>query len=388
MPGQASSEKFNSILVLNGGSSSIKLSIFGANDKNSAPSSWTDNQACRLMQMESGEISELIKSAIAKSGFNIHDIKCVGHRVVHGGDKMRAAAVIDESVEAKIKELIQLAPVHNPLALKIIRAAKLLLPDALQVAVFDTAFHSDLKESAYIYALPYEWYEDFGIRRFGFHGINHKYCSEMAAKILSSELEKLKIVSCHLGNGCSLAAVMDAKCVGTSMGFTPLEGLMMGARSGSIDPGIIFYLLKEKGLSPEQVENALNNESGLLGVSGKSLDMREIIAAKESGNKRAKLAFDLFVRSICAGVAQMASYMNGINVLIFTAGIGEHSADLRAAVSKNLEFLGLTIDEELNKTCRSDSILSNPESKVKVLRIAAGEDLQIYNECLAIMASD
>jgi len=249
-----------------------------------------------------------------------------------------------------------------------------------QVAVFDTGFHAHLPQAAAVYPGPYEWFEK-GIRRFGFHGINHEYCAQRTAQLLRANLNSLKIVTCHLGNGCSLAAIRDGRSVDTTMGFTPLDGLMMGTRSGSVDPGILTYLMRESSLTGEQLDELLNKKSGLLGISGISGDMRQIVSAMKEGNTRAKLAFEIFVHRLTAGIASMAAALNGLDALVFTAGIGENSPEVRAAVCSQLTFLSLVLDSAKNTEAHSDQDIAAQESKVRVLVVRAQEDWAIAREC-------
>jgi len=272
------------------------------------------------------------------------------------------------------------APLHNRVELEGIRLIEETLGSVRQVAVFDTGFHRQMPDAATIYPAPYEWAER-GIRRYGFHGINHQYCTERAAQLLGRKVHDLRIVSCHLGNGCSLAAIRDGHSVDTTMGFTPLEGLMMGTRSGSVDPGILTFLLREERLTGGQLDELLNKKSGLLGISGVSSDMRQIVDAMKQGNTRAKLAFDIFVHRLRSGIAAMVASIGGIDALVITAGIGENSPDVRAAACANLGFLGVTLDAAKNQVSRGDEDISARESKVRVLVLRAQEDWAIAKEC-------
>ena len=375
------------ILVFNGGSSSVKLSLFHKSDLDTKAPLWSKNLAINLLDASGQEVHELIAAHLAEARIARDSIICVGHRVVHGGTELQEPHRVDLELENTIEKLSELAPVHNPIAMKLIREARKLFPQAEQVAVFDTAFHKTLPPEAYLYAVPFDWCEKFGIRRFGFHGINHAYCAEALHEFLPPGKKVLRAVSCHLGNGCSLAAIHNGESVDTTMGFTPLEGLMMGARSGSIDPGIIFYLLEENKISAEQLDKTLNNSSGLLGVSGISKDMQKIQEAKSSGSARAQLAFDMFARSVSKGIAAMAAAMRGTDAIVFTGGIGEHSTELRSLVCSQLEFMGVNLDEKLNQDCKEDGLLSSRESKINVLRISAREDFQIFKECMNLLNS-
>lgn len=376
------------VIVFNGGSSSVKLSLFEKADLHEGSPVWNKNLAINLLDASGQEVHELVAGHLQEAQIERQSIDCVGHRVVHGGTELQEPLFVDQQVENKIEKYIELAPVHNLIALKLIREARRLFPQAEQVAVFDTAFHRTLPPEAYLYAIPYDWNEKFGIRRFGFHGINHQYCAGAARAFLSIERKDLRLVSCHLGNGCSLAAIHNGKSVDTTMGFTPLEGLMMGARSGSIDPGIIFYLLEENKFSVQELDRLLNNSSGLLGISGLSKDMQKIEEARSNGNERSQLAFKMFARSVSKSIAAMATAMGGIDAIVFTGGTGEHSAALREEVCTQLNFLGIELDQQINQRCNSDGILSKNNSRVQVLRIAAREELQIYRECLSIMSRE
>jgi acetate kinase len=308
------------------------------------------------------------------------EIDVVGHRVVHGGRDYQQPTLIDDQVKATIRGLSPLAPSHNPAALDGMEAIQQWLGDVPQIAVFDTAFHSTLPAAAAIYPGPFEWVAQ-GIRRFGFHGISHADCARRGARILGKDLASLRLITCHLGNGCSLTAIKEGRSVDTTMGFTPLEGLMMGTRSGSIDPGLLLYLLRDKGMSVAQLDHLLNAESGLKGVSGLSGDMRQILAAMTDGNERAQLAFEIYVHRLRAQIGSMLASLGGLDALIFTAGIGEHSPALRAAVCDSFAFLGLTLSHEANLAAPVDQDIATPESKVRVLVIQAQEDWAIAKEC-------
>ncbi|MFM6278196.1 MAG: acetate kinase, partial [Dolichospermum sp.] len=275
-------------------------------------------------------------------------IDVVGHRIVHGGQEYKEAVIITEKVKQAIARLCNLAPAHNPAALAGIEALEKSLGNIPQVAVFDTGFHSTLPDAAAIYPIPYNFAEK-GIRRYGFHGISHQYCAHRAAEILGQDLLSLRIITCHLGNGCSLTAIKNGCSIDTTMGFTPLDGLMMGSRSGAIDPSILIYLSRQYNYSSEELDNMLNKLSGLAGISGVSSDLRDVIAAKAQGNKRAQLAWDMYVHRLRSGIGAMLASLAGLDVLIFTAGIGENSAEIRQAACQDLAFLGLKIDLEKNQ---------------------------------------
>jgi acetate kinase len=316
-------------------------------------------------------------TAVLKSA---SEIQVVGHRVVHGGSKLTAPNTIDDSVKREIADLSAIAPLHNRVALEGIELIEKLIPGTRQIAVFDTGFHRTLPPEAKIYPGPYEWYER-SIRRYGFHGINHEYCAHRTAQLLKRDLSTLKIVTCHLGNGCSLAAIDGGKSVDTTMGFTPLEGLMMGTRCGSIDPGIVTYLMRVEHAGYYELDRALNRRSGLLGISGVSSDMRDVIDAMRKGNERAKLAFDIFVHRLVVEIGAMAASLGGLDVLVFSAGIGENSPEVRAASCAKLAFLGVEVDDSKNSTAKLDVEISPPDSKVRVLVIHAQEDWSIAREC-------
>jgi acetate kinase len=312
------------------------------------------------------------------------EIEAVGHRIVNGGAEYAQPVRIEAAVKSAIEKMVVFAPLHNRVELEGIRLIEEVFGLVPQVAVFDTGFHRKMPDAAAIYPGPYAWAER-GIRRFGFHGINHQYCAERAAQLLGRALRELRLVSCHLGNGCSLAAIRDGHSVDTTMGFTPLEGLMMGTRSGSVDPGILTYLIREQKLAGEQLDDLLNKKSGLLGISGVSSDMREIVAAMKKGNARAKLAFDIFVYRLRAGIAAMFVALGGVDALIFTAGIGENSPEVRTASCAGLEFLGVQLDAAKDAASRGDEEISARGSKVRVLVLKAQEDWAIAKECWKLL---
>jgi acetate kinase len=307
-------------------------------------------------------------------------IRVVGHRIVLGGRDFEEPVVVNDEVKRAIASAATFAPLHNHAELDGIEIIEHLLEGVPQIAVFDTGFHHRLPLAAAVYPGPYEWFES-GIRRYGFHGINHQYCAERAAQLLVKPLDSLRLVSCHLGNGCSLAAIDRGRSVDTTMGFTPLEGLMMGTRSGSVDPGILTYLMREKGTDGRRLDEVLNNESGLLGISGVSADMREILKATESGNQRAILAFDIFVHRLRSGIGSMVAALGGLDALIFTAGIGENAGAVRQAACASLGYLGLKLDPAKNDRSPVDQDIASSDSGVRVLIIHAQEDWAIAREC-------
>lgn len=310
---------------------------------------------------------------------SLSELDVVGHRIVNGGQELTQPTAITREVKTAIRSMSSLAPLHNRAELDGIEIIEKRMGDVLQVAVFDTGFHSGLPEAAAVYPGPYEWFRQ-GIRRYGFHGINHQYCAERAAQLLRKDPAALKLVTCHLGNGCSLAAIQGGRSVDTTMGFTPLEGLMMGTRSGSVDPGILTYLLRQ-GHTGQDLDEILNAKSGLLGISGLSADMRMVVSAMQEGNARAKLAFEVFIHRLRSGIAAMAATLSGMDALVFTAGIGENSAEVRAAACSNFAFLGLAIDPAKNLTSGSDRDIATTHSAIRVLVIRAQEDWAIAREC-------
>jgi len=309
------------------------------------------------------------------------EIGVVGHRVVHGGHAFRESTRITHEVREEIRRYCEFAPEHNRLELEAIEMAEAIFgPGVPQVAVFDTAFHTTLPLAAQVYGGPYDWFEK-DIRRYGFHGISHQYCWQRAARLLGGDAGGLRLVSCHLGNGASLAAILGGRSVDTTMGFTPLEGLIMGTRSGSIDPGILIYLVRHLNYRADELDHVLNKESGLKGVSGISGDMREILAAIESGNERAKLAFDVYTHSLCREIGGMVASLGGIDALLFTAGIGENCPPLRAAVCERLAFLGIRLDAAKNAHPSMDSDIAAAGSQVRLLVVHTDEDWQVAREC-------
>jgi len=313
------------------------------------------------------------------------EIRAVGHRIVLGGHKFDEPVIVNDEVKRAIASVSHFAPLHNRAELEGIEIMERLLGCVPQVAVFDTGFHHRMPLAAAVYPGPYEWFER-GIRRYGFHGINHQYCAHRAAQLLGRPLGSLRLVSCHLGNGCSLAAVDRGRSVDTTMGFTPLEGLMMGTRSGSVDPGILTYLMRQKGTDGQQLDQLLNHQSGLLGISGVSGDMREILRAKELGNQRAKLAFDIFVHRLRSGIGSMVAALGGLDALIFTAGIGENSEAVRQAVCESFAYLQLKLDPVKNDRSPVDEDIAEKDSRVRVLVIRAQEDWAIACECWRIVS--
>ena len=314
---------------------------------------------------------------------DINDIDGTGHRVVHGGELFPTSALITEEVEKQIESLTDLAPLHNPANLMGIRAFKKLLPNTPHVAIFDTSFHQTMPEQSYLYSLPYAYYKDYGIRKYGFHGTSHKYVTHRAAEILNKPLEELRIISCHIGNGASVAAVENGKSIDTSMGFTPLAGVTMGTRSGNIDPALIPFIMEKTDKTAEEVLHVLNKESGLLGISGTSSDLRDLEEDAENGSERAQLALDVFAARIHKYIGSYATRMHGVDVIIFTAGVGENSDVVRAKVLEGLEFMGVYWDSKKNETVRGEeAFLNYPHSPVKVIVIPTDEEVMIARDVM------
>jgi acetate kinase len=308
------------------------------------------------------------------------DVAIVGHRVVHGGHILHESTLVTPQVKDTIRQLADFAPLHNPANLTGIEAAEQALSDIPQVAVFDTAFHAHLPREVMVYPGPYEWF-DQGIRRYGFHGISHQYCARRSAQILGRNLSSLRIVNCHLGNGCSLAAIQDGRSIDTTMGFTPLEGLMMGSRSGSVDPSILTYLQRQQGYSTDSLEQTLNKASGLLGISGVSSDMRLVEQAMKDGNEHARLAHDMFIYRLRYFIGAMIASLGGVDVITFTGGIGENDAEIRSRTCQGFQFLRLRLDEQKNSASPVDQDIATQDSAVRVLVVHTEEDWEIALEC-------
>src|SRR5262245_55635240 len=385
------------ILVLNAGSSSLKFSLFDTEDEiliADGSIDWLRKPAQLVFRAANRpEIRDELKlekhaDAVARILGNLQagpsaplqslkDLQAVGHRIVHGGDRYTSAVMITSEVKRTIEELTELAPLHNPASLEGINAVEQALPGVPQVAAFDTAFHATLPEAARTYAIPQKWTREWGIRRYGFHGLSHSYCSTEAAKRIG-RLD-LRLVIAHLGNGASVSAVHDGVCVDTSMGFTPLEGLVMATRSGTVDPGILIYLLRQKQLNLEELHDALNYKSGLLGISGKSSDLRRLLSELPD-DPDAKLAVDVYVHRIVQTIGAMVATLGGIDALVFTAGVGERAAKIRKRVCEKIKYLGLEADAVANENCHSDADVATAASTARILVIATREDLAIMRE--------
>src|SRR5262249_53539355 len=338
----------------------------------------------RIERLSRAEAVKQLLSAVwsgeTQSLGSASEIDVAGHRVVHGGPRFAGAGLITPEVKSAIAAASEFAPLHSGAELEGMEIVENLLGAIPQVAVFDTGFHRKMPPSAAVYPGHYEWFER-GIRRYGFHGINHQYCATRAAALLRRDLAPLKLVTCHLGNGCSLAAISEGRSIDTTMGFTPLEGLMMGTRSGSVDPGILTYLMRQGRLQAQEIDEMLNQKSGLLGISGISGDMREILSAMKQGHQRARLAFDIYAHRLRAGIGAMVAVLGGIDALVFTAGVGENSPEVRSVACGKLEFLGLKLDEEANAQVSAEGDIATPDSQARILVIRAQEDWAIAREC-------
>lgn len=393
------------ILVINCGSSSLKYQLINSETEGVLAKGLCERIGIDGMLTYQPEGGEKEKSGIAmpthteainavlaaltneKSGVikSLSEVGAVGHRVVHGGEKFTSSCLInDESMKA-IEECNDLAPLHNPANLIGIRACQELMPGVPMVAVFDTAFHQTMPDVAYTYGIPYEYYEKYKVRRYGFHGTSHSYVSKRTAEIVGKPYDQMKIIVCHLGNGASISAVDCGKSVDTSMGLTPLEGLVMGTRSGDLDPAIIDFVGKKEGLSLDEMNEVLNKKSGMLGISGVSSDGRDLEAAAETGNKRAQLALDVFDYRVIKYIGAYAAAMNGVDAIAFTAGIGENNIKMRKDVCSSLTYLGVKLDEEKNNVRGEERIISADDSKVQVLLVPTNEELAIARETLALV---
>ncbi|KGX89123.1 acetate kinase [Pontibacillus litoralis] len=327
-------------------------------------------------------VDKLTSTGIVQS---LDEIEGIGHRVVHGGERFSDSALVTEEVMKEIEEVSELAPLHNPANLTGIRAFQQILPNVPAVVVFDTAFHQSMPEQSYLYSLPYDYYEDYGIRKYGFHGTSHKYVSQRAAEMVNRPLDQMRILSCHLGNGASIAAIEGGKSVDTSMGFTPLAGVTMGTRSGNIDPALIPYIMEKTGKSAEEVIHVLNKESGMLALSGFSSDLRDIEEKAEQGDERAELALQVFADRIHKYIGSYAARMHGVDAIVFTAGVGENSTAIRERVLKGLEFMGVYWDPSLNQTRGKEAFISYPHSPVKVMVIPTNEEVMIARDTVRLI---
>jgi acetate kinase len=395
------------ILVLNCGSSSIKYQLIQMEDESVLAKGVVERIGIdnSLLEHEPANGEEIvIKKEIPNHSTGIKlvidtllnkeygvlnsmdEIQAIGHRVVHGGEKFATSTLITSEVIKQIEEVSDLAPLHNPHNLTGIKVCSKLMPDKPQVAVFDTAFHQTMPRKAYLYALPYRYYQKYGVRRYGFHGTSHLYVANRAAEMMGRPIEELKIITCHLGNGASITAVDGGKSVDTSMGLTPLEGLVMGTRCGDIDPAIIPFIMNKEDLTMEEIDNIMNKKSGLLGVSGVSNDSRDVEAAAADGNERAQTALDIFDYRVIKYIGAYIAAMGGVDAIVFTAGIGENQSRTRANIINNLRYLDVYLNEEANQTRKQEIEISTPESRVKVFVIPTNEELVIARDTAKIIS--
>ncbi|MFF2755336.1 acetate kinase [Psychrobacillus sp. NPDC058041] len=390
------------ILAINAGSSSLKFQLLKMPEENviakglieriglSNPifTMTTQNERIQLIEQVENHTQavKLLMNQLVDKGVihSLNDIQGVGHRVVHGGEVYSDSVLITEKVMKKLEELSELAPLHNPANITGIREFSKELPNVPAVAVFDTAFHQTMPESSYLYSIPYDYYEKYGIRKYGFHGTSHKYVAYRAAELLNRPIETTRFISCHLGNGASIAAIHRGKSIDTSMGFTPLAGVTMGTRSGNLDPALIPYLMEKTEKSAEEVLDVLNKKSGMLGVSGFSSDLREIVTEASKGNERAQLALDVFTNRIHKYIGSYAARMNGVDAIIFTAGIGENSEVIRKKVLSGLQFMGVYLDHDLNKLNGKEIFINYPHSPVKVIVIPTNEEIMIARDTMRL----
>ena len=393
------------VLVINCGSSSLKYQLINSDTEDVLAKGLCERIGIdgRLVYQKAGCDKEITEAAMPthkeaiqmvldalvndKTGAikSLSEVNAVGHRIVHGGEKFASSVVITDEVLEAVAQCNDLAPLHNPANLIGINACKELMPGVPMVAVFDTAFHQTMPEKAYLYGLPYEYYENYKVRRYGFHGTSHSFVSKETARFLGMDLENSKIIVCHLGNGASISAVKDGKCVDTSMGLTPLEGLVMGTRSGDIDPAIMEYIAKKENLDIAGVMNVLNKKSGLEGISGLSSDFRDLTAGAKEGNKRAIAAIEVFCYRVAKYVGSYVAAMNGVDAIAFTAGIGENVGLVREKICSYLGYLGITLDAEANAKSGDNCVISAADSKVKVAVIPTNEELAICRETVALV---
>lgn len=394
------------ILVLNCGSSSIKYALYNMDDRSviasggiekiGLPDSFIKVKAKGEKTQFDAPVAEhtagvqLIFKVLTEGELavlnSLNEIDAVGHRMVHGGEKFSESVLLTDEVMEQFAACNDLAPLHNPANIKGVNAVKALMPDVPQVGVFDTAFHQTMPDYAYMYALPYDLYRKYGVRRYGFHGTSHRYVSKRVLEYLNMPVEGSKVITCHIGGGASIAAVKDGKVVDTSMGLTPLEGLMMGTRSGDIDAGAVTFLMDKLGLDTKGISNLLNKQSGLLGVSEGRSDFRDILAGIAEGNDLARLAKEMYTYRIKKYIGSYAAAMGGVDVILFTAGAGENQYEVREGATKGLEFLGVKLDDAKNRACRAkEAIISTDDSRVKICVIPTDEELMIASDTLAIV---
>jgi len=394
------------ILVINSGSSSLKYQLFNMETESVLAKGLIERIGIEdsFLTYENGngeeiEIDkdipdhkvgiELLIDTLLNEDYGVlssmDEVEAVGHRVVHGGEAFASSTIIDEEVIKEIDSAADLAPLHNPPNLMGIKVCQELMPGKPQVAVFDTAFHQSMPEEAYIYALPYEYYEEYGVRRYGFHGTSHGYVAERAAAMMNKDLEDLKLITCHLGNGASVAAVKNGESVDTSMGLTPLEGLVMGTRCGDIDPAIVPFLMGKEDISASKMDNIMNKKSGLYGVSGVSSDSRDVEEAAENGNHQAEVALKLFNYRVKKYIGSYAAAMGGLDAVVFTAGIGENAVETREKILEGLEFLGIEVDKEANDFRGEEKFISSDNSKVKAMVVPTNEELVIAKDTMELV---
>lgn len=395
------------VLVLNCGSSSIKYKLFEMNTKEVLAQGGIEkiglkgsflkltlpNGEKKILEKDIPEHTvgvEFILNTLTSPEYgaikSLDEIEAVGHRMVHGGERFSKSVKLDKEVLDAFAACNDLAPLHNPANLKGVNAVSAILPDVPQVGVFDTAFHQTMPDYAYMYAIPYELYEKYGVRRYGFHGTSHRYVSQRVCDFLGIKPEGTKIITCHIGNGGSISAIKNGKCVDTSMGLTPLEGLVMGTRSGDIDAGAVTFIMEKEGLTPTGVSNLLNKKSGVLGVSGVSSDMRELDAASKAGNPRAQLAEKMYFYRIKKYIGEYAAALGGVDVIVFTGGVGENQWECRAAACEGLEFMGIKLDNTVNAKVRGEeAVISAADSKVKVVVVPTDEELMIASDTMNIV---
>ncbi len=394
------------VLVINAGSSSLKYQLIDMTNESVLAKGLCDRIGIEnsfIKQSKGDEeavvINKVLKnhkdaieaviSALTDDKIGViksmSEISAVGHRIVHGGEKFNSSAVINEQVMDAVRECIDIAPLHNPPNIIGIEACQQIMPNVPMVGVFDTTFHSSMPEHSYLYAIPYELYQKYGIRKYGFHGTSHKYVSERAAELLGKPLSEIKVITCHLGNGSSICAVNKGKSIDTSMGFTPLQGLAMGTRSGTIDPEVVTYLMEKEDLTVKGVSNLLNKKSGVLGVSGVSSDFRDLHSAADEGNKRAQLALDIFAYGVKKFIGEYIAVMNGVDAIVFTAGIGENNSVIRSMVLDDMDFFGIKIDADKNKIRGQEIDISTPDATVRTLVIPTNEELAIARETMRLL---
>lgn len=392
------------ILVINCGSSSLKYQLFDMTDESVLCKGLVERigiEGSKLTHKVGSEklvVEEAMKdhTAAIKHVFDalvhekfgvvksLDEVNAIGHRVLHGGDKLTASTIIDENVKAKVREFIKFGPLHNPANLMGIEACESLVPGKQNVAVFDTAFHQTMPARTFMYAIPYEYYEDYRLRKFGFHGTSHRYVTLRTAKLLKTDKKNLNIITVHLGNGSSIAAIKNGECYDTTMGLTPLEGLVMGTRSGDLDPTVMTFLMNEKGYSADEMNQILNKKSGVLGVSGLSSDFRDLEEAAEKGNERAQLALDMFITRVRRYVGGFMAELGHVDAISFAGGIGENSASMRKLILENMEEYGIIIDDAKNDT-REEAVISADNSRVKVLVVPTNEELMIARDTMNLV---